>query len=116
MTWRRSGGRSQPPGHGGHTGRPPLAAQEEGGQGAGGEGAEGGPRLQHLELSQQPGHIRVGRAVGRLAVDVVAKVGVGHDKDGDVGEAADISELSQLVLDGARVDTNLQCNTSCLTL
>ena len=59
-----------------------------------------------LELTQEPGHVCVSGAVRRLAVDVVAEVGVAHDEHGDVGDAAHVSELDQLVLHQAAVDTN----------
>ena len=45
-----------------------------------------------------------------LAVDIITKVAVAHDEDADVGDAADISELRQLVLHRGSVDTNLNIN------
>ena len=59
-----------------------------------------------LELAQEPGHVGVSGAVRGLAVDVVAEVGVAHDEHGDVGDAAHVRELDQLVLHQAAVDTH----------
>ena len=55
-------------------------------------------------MLQKGGHVRVGKAVRRLSVDVVAKVVVGHGKQGDVGQGAQVTELLQLVLDEAGED------------
>ena len=43
-------------------------------------------------------------------MDIITKVAVAHDEDADVGDAADISELRQLVLHRGSVDTNLNIN------
>ena len=59
-----------------------------------------------LQLAQEPSHVSVSGAVWRLAVYVVTKVGVTHDKHRDVGDAAHVSELDQLVLHQPAVDTH----------
>ena len=57
-----------------------------------------------LELAQQPRHVSVSGSVRRLAVYVVTEVGVTHHEHGDVGDAAHVRELDQLVLHQAAVD------------
>jgi hypothetical protein len=51
-----------------------------------------------LQLSYECGHVRVGEAMSRLTMDVVAKVGASHHEDRDVGQRAHVCELLELVL------------------